>query len=289
MESTSSSRASASQRSRWSRIASVVDPYFMAFDNDGITARGASDGYARTVRDLRRSLTLGPGAALLSIALYAILYPLIVSGFGYEVLGLWGLLTAVSLALLAADAGFSLQVQRDTTRNLSPSAHRGIRSDIAASRGLYLSLAAAAGLILTFVAPSLGDRVDGVYSSTGLVRIGRHPHRRGRRSTFRSTRPSSPSGLEDAPYTYVVDLTRPVVTFAFALAGIRIGAPLEGLGAVATLASSSTVALGYRYRIWRRHAGWLTVKPARHSTFNLPRAIGFAFRGRGFMQLPSAW
>lgn len=260
---------------------SAGDLCCMLRNSDSTEAPSAGEDYVEIVRDLRQSLTLGPVSVVLSIASYAVLYPLIVERYGYSTIGLWGLLTAVSTALLAADIGFSLQVQRDTSLSMSADEHEAMRADISASRGLYTAvwLLAMAAAVLAY--PVIQERAGAVYAANAL---------------FYSIVAVSTSawllllaaldravliGLRDASFTYVAAISTPVITFVVALYGVLGGRPIEGFSTALLL--GSVVLLGaFRLRLRRRHHSWAEDLLPRGSFLDLKRAARFAYRGSGF-------
>ncbi len=68
-------------------------------------------------KDMRRSSIFGPMQVIISTLSYAILYPLILSKSGLEVLGLWSFVVSMSLYMGLSDVGFSITLTRKLSRS----------------------------------------------------------------------------------------------------------------------------------------------------------------------------
>ncbi|GEM_PF-2616082 len=244
-------------------------------------AGSETDSYSRVLGDLRRSLTLGPVAVILNLAAYALIYPLIVRRFGYSTIGLWGLMTAILTAMTAADIGFSLQVQRDTSLSMSESQRDGMKVNISASRGLYTGVWMLAVGAVILAQPLIHNRAENIYPGGGLFFSVILVTTSAWVILLANLDRAVLIGLQDAPFTYIASISTPVITFAVGLVGVLNDRPIEGL-AIAALTSSLVLIGMFRLRLNRRHRSWSAARQSGRSFFDLKRAMRFAAQGSGF-------
>ena len=99
------------------------------------------DEHATNIRrDVGSSFAIGAVGFALSGVGFLFLYPLIVSDFGFEVLGLWSLIAAVATVLRSADAGFSQLIQREGGSDRSPDELSIVKRELVSVRVAYIAL-----------------------------------------------------------------------------------------------------------------------------------------------------
>jgi len=238
-------------------------------------------GYQTIVGGIRRSLSLGPISTILSSISFAILYPLVVRGFGFEVLGIWGLIAAVAAALRTADIGFSLQIQRDASPESGERELLRLRQDIAASRGIYALLWGASLLLIVVLRGRITSATDGIYPSGGVILAVILATTAAWLGLSMTLDRAALVGLQDAPFTFIVASVPPTFTLAVGIPGTLLGWPLEALGAAMTLGAFVS-AIAMRMRLQRCHPAWTSIPGSLIWLFRPRRALRFAVSGRGF-------
>ncbi|MEX2621052.1 MAG: hypothetical protein WD250_12640 [Egibacteraceae bacterium] len=212
-------------------------------------------------RDIGKSVLLGPLRLAVPSLGYLALYPLLLRRYGVEVVGLWGLISALSTVIAVADIGFSQLLRREVNPRTDHSTLRERRADHSCAQGLYLLLLAAGFVVLLLSSPAISDAVKGVYPAPALVGALLVLMAASALQLILQLDDAVLSGLQDAAFTHGVRALTPILMVAGALGGALTGVPIEGLSAGTFVANAVGLAL-LRRRLHRHHPQWAAAETA---------------------------
>lgn len=209
------------------------------------------------------------------------MYPLIVSDFGFEVLGLWSLIAAVATVLRSADAGFSQLIQREGGSDRSPDELSIVKRELVSVRVAYIALFLVASSALAATAPLWSRLIDAPYPTARVafalvvvvLAVGVQ--------LIAQLEAAVLVARQDAAYVQVILAITPLVSLAGSLIGVAVGAPIEGL-ATGTLLASAALLVACSRRVRLHHLFWNQMAASVPLRARPRIALGFARRGLHF-------
>jgi O-antigen/teichoic acid export membrane protein len=237
------------------------------------------NGLDATLRDVGLSVLLGPFRFVIPVAAYFFIYPLIISKSGIEVLGIWSLFGAVSIAVSVVDIGFSQLLTREAGLDKGRQELRRVHDDyVVAKRGYFfvfsvlicifwlfgdyillpfrqhysiLALKACATLLL------LGTALQLVYKLDSAILCAR----------------------QDNYVVQIVSAISPFMMYCSAVGGAFLMRPIEGLSFGMVLSGMSTI-FAYRWRLSRCHRDWVRIREKIPLGTTVSRIRDLSLRGK---------
>lgn len=242
--------------------------------------RSETEGFI--FRDVGLAAVIGPLRLLLPALGYLALYRVVLERSGLQVLGLWSLLSTLSIYLTLADAGFSQVIAREVGRDLGEEERLHVAKDYVAARRVYVFagfgltvVAAAAGLVLTLTASSTVYPIAGIGVALPLIVVAA--------VTLLLSRLDAAvlSALNDNAFVQTVFAITPLALFTIAVFASFLRHPIEGF-AFGSLVTAVIQVRVFRYRLRRGHVRWaadptLSWSETRHRIVRLARRGGFLY------------
>ena len=229
-------------------------------------------------RDSVLTVLVGPLKFVIPTLAYALLYPLMISKSGMQVVGVWSLLVAIGTFISVVDVGFSQLLTREIGSDLDIATIREAHADYTASVRAYCLLLVV--LVVTwFLFRDWGLRLfGGVYPpwpltvSVVLVVLGAVLQLVGRLES------AILSAYQDNYVVQVVTGVSPIFTYSLALIGALLLRPIEGL-ALGTVVSGLVTIAALRIRLASRHHDWVSVSSPQSAAETKKRLSGLVRRG----------
>jgi O-antigen/teichoic acid export membrane protein len=177
---------------------------------------------------------LGPAKVLVPVIGYAILYPVILSVSGPEVLGLWSLIAAVFAYLNFADFGFSQLIVRRiaSMANAESKGTDTVRKELLAIWRFYAALAVLLVAVVLISTTLFSDELVGLSVVYEPARVGlalAMAILAASMMQWNKTQEMVLGAFADNAFATVVNGVTPISLFAVAISGAVAGAPIEAL------------------------------------------------------------
>lgn len=207
-------------------------------------------------RDVGLAAMLAPLRLVVPALGYVVLYPVILDRSGLRVLGLWSLLSTISVYMTLVDVGFSQLITREAGRDVGLAGRVQTGMDYLAARRAYLVVGAGITCLASAAAVVIGVTASfSVYPPAGIAVA--LPLMVATAAIVLTAMLDAAvlSGFSDNHFVQGVSAATPVITFATAIAGAFLRHPVEGFALGGLLAALSQLAL-FRYRLRRTHPRW---------------------------------
>lgn len=221
-------------------------------------------------RDLILSALIGPAQTIVTVLAHILIYPLILSRSGIEVLGLWGLIATLSAYVNLADAGFSSLFVRDIGSATSTAQWPATARHRIIARRSYVIVVCAliiSWLLVAYVV--LNPEVFTVYPRDALA-LAVVVQLLGIALTIDAKLDGALlTGLNRTWLVQSVEGAVPMLRYGIAMIGALMAKPIEGF-AIGTLLGALCQWLMFRHLV-RRHAPELV---AAHPAIGLRETVG---------------
>ena len=235
-------------------------------------------------RDISFTVLAGPLKFIVPLISYAFLYPLLLSRFGPELLGLWSLLYSIVALIGAGDIGFSQILTREAGQGRTESELKNSYKDYVATNRSYHLITALLVLLFLVFKEYFAAKVEGLYASSGftlavvLVITG---------SMIQLGGKLDAAILAARQDNFFVQLTwslAPVFVFIPSVIGVFFQKPLEGLGLGICLSGLLVRCICGR-RLRHRHPVWSSCSCSCSPRDSWRRTIDLCRRGGHFYML----
>lgn len=210
-------------------------------------------------RDAGRAVLIGPLKAIVPIITAFILFPVVISKSGIEVLGLWSLISTAISYITVADVGFSQLLMREIHRDDPPGILSSHYADYVAAQRAYLLILIASLLAFSAVAQQVANAVGAVYSAEGLIFSIVLIIFGGMLQVFGKLDAAVLSANQDNSYAQLVANLTPLFMFSATIVGAFLLRPIEGF-AIGTVLTGLAMVTSYRWRLRRQHPRWMAAR-----------------------------
>ena len=218
-------------------------------------------------KDIRLSALFGPLKFVIPVIGYVLLYPIIIERYGYDVLGLWSLLSAIPYALSTLDVGFSQHIAREANRGANRPKLLELYHHYVIARKfyLYVFLFLSTVFLLFAVFYSFSELP---YSKSGFTVAMILMMLAVFLELLSKLEASVLQAGNDTYYTQIVNGASPAILFLFAFIGAWNGYPLELLS-LGYLLSFLTALVVFRRRVSARQSHWVEAASFGERRFDL--------------------
>ena len=234
--------------------------------------------YHRDVhKDIRLSALLGPLKFVIPVIGYVLLYPIIIDRYGYEVLGLWSLLSAIPYALSTLDVGFSQHIAREANRDADRERVLELYHHYVIAKKFYfcIVLLLLAVFLLFAVFYSFSELP---YSRSGFAAAMILMILAVLLELLAKLEASVLQAGNDTYYTQIINGASPAILFLFAFLGAWNGYPLELLS-LGYLLSFLTALIVFRRRVSARQSRWMDAAGIGEHRFDLRELLALLKSG----------
>jgi O-antigen/teichoic acid export membrane protein len=217
--------------------------------------------------DIRLSALFGPLKFVIPVIGYVLLYPVIINRYGYDVLGLWSLLSAIPYTLSTLDVGFSQHIAREANRSADAAMMARIHHHYTLARKFYFAASLLICLLVLIVFwiqtfPDLPYQEDAFSVAVILMILAVLVE------LLAKLEASILQAGNDTYFTQIVNGIIPAILFACAFTGAWLGYPLELLSFGYLLSYFCALTI-FRLRITARHKTWIDAGKTADKTFSL--------------------
>jgi len=235
-------------------------------------------------RDISHTVLAGPLKFIVPLISYAFLYPLLLSKYGSELLGLWSLLYSIVALIGAGDIGFSQLLTREAGHGRSISEIKNAYADYIATNRSYHIITILLVLLFLLFRVQLLSTIQHLYSIPGLtfsiilVITGSMIQLGGKLDA------AILAARQDNFIIQLIYSFAPIFVFIPCIIGALLQKPLEGLG-IGICLSGVFVRFICAKRLRNKHATWSSCACTCSMADSYTRTINLCRRGWHFYAL----